>query len=754
MTDTLSLASQFINSTSGHIFLTGKAGTGKTTFLRNLSQSTHKQFLVVAPTGIAALNAKGVTIHSQFALPFGSFLPIKEAKGSKDAHPGFFTGYVLGRYHPLNNKRKQVLRNIDLLVIDEVSMLRADILDAIDYRLKSAKGNYQQPFGGVQLLLIGDLYQLPPIVRDKEWEHLREHYASMHFFESVALKQAGYTYIELDKIFRQQDEVFISLLNNLRNNCCTAADIERLNSHFRPEVAADNSIITLCTHNHQADRINQQSLEELKGKVFSYKAEVEGDFPENMYPINLNLELKVGARVMFVKNDTLENRFVNGKLAEVTKLTKDAITVVLDGEKSDFEVVPMEWKNIRYVINETTKELEEETAGVFSHFPIKLAWAITVHKSQGLTFDKAMVDVGQAFAPGQVYVALSRLRSLEGLVLRTRINTNAISSDGVVVRYSQTKLNQEDLPDKLRAEQVIYLRETLRKTFDFEAIINQIDEAERENSGTMTFEDPEMQVALTALGAKFQGEKENGQKFQGQIAWLLHEQNHELLRERIEKGSNYYLNFLNDCQYDLLLHMEEVKLFSKTKTYVSALEDIDQTLTHKISDLLKAGLLTQSILTGVEVPPFKEIEARRKTTRLAQYEKIKAWMEENPRKASTKTGKVKQEKKTPTKGDTYRITFDLLNKGMSLEAVATERKMALSTIETHASKGIAAGELDIFTFMNKEELEEISAAFLALKAPVSGLSEVFTTFGGKYNYGRLRMVQSHLKREEKADQDE
>ncbi|MEM9052780.1 MAG: AAA family ATPase, partial [Bacteroidota bacterium] len=317
-----SIAAEFLNSTSQHVFLTGKAGTGKTTFLKSLREKTHKRFIVVAPTGIAALNAGGVTIHSQFLLPLGSYLPDESVQA--DWGP-FFNNSILARKNPLNSERKKVLREIDLLVIDEVSMLRADILDALDYRLKAARGEYRRPFGGVQLLLIGDLFQLPPIVKDREWSVLHRFYSSIHFFESIALKQSNFVYLELDKVFRQEEEGFIQILNRLRTNRITSEDIDELNKHY--DKKPPENAITLCTHNKQADEINAKQLETLSGKTYSYASKIDGDFPENLYPLSEELELKVGARVMFIKNDTVDNLFYNGKLATVTQLRSDSIQV-------------------------------------------------------------------------------------------------------------------------------------------------------------------------------------------------------------------------------------------------------------------------------------------------------------------------------------------------------------------------------------------------------------------------------------------
>ncbi|HSF54711.1 MAG TPA: AAA family ATPase, partial [Algoriphagus sp.] len=476
-TDRLELAAKFINNTSAPIFLTGKAGTGKTTFLRDLSRLTHKNFVIVAPTGIAALNARGVTIHSQFLLPFGSFLPTREAEGNFTDQFGFFTQQTLARKHPLNQFRRNVLKAIDLLVIDEVSMLRADILDAIDYRMRSVKRNYKVPFGGIQVLLIGDLYQLPPVVKDQEWAVLSRFYNSMHFFEAKALQNSGMIYLELDKIFRQSDDVFIRILNNLRDNRATPDDVRILNQHFKTldEIRDLPPTITLTTHNYKADELNLRELRSLGNPSFFYEAEVERDFPETLFPLPKSIELKVGARIMFIKNDSSGNSsYFNGKLATVIKLAKDEVIVELDDSNEEFVLRKELWENKKYRINPDTKELEEEVIGAFTQYPIKLAWAVTVHKSQGLTFDRAIIDVGQAFAPGQVYVALSRLRSLDGLILRTRVQSEVIYSDPKVVDFTHGGGQQKDLNELLTQNQANYLNQLIQETFEFDSLIRSL----------------------------------------------------------------------------------------------------------------------------------------------------------------------------------------------------------------------------------------------------------------------------------------
>lgn len=741
-TDRISLAAQFVNSTDSHIFLTGKAGTGKTTFLHNLAAATHKKFLIVAPTGIAALNAGGVTIHSQFLLPFGMFHPDQTSWNGVEPKGPFYTPHALARKHPLNSLRKQVLRDIDLLVIDEVSMLRADLLDAIDYRMKSVKGNFRRSFGGVQLLMVGDLYQLPPIVKDHEWGILREHYKSAHFFESQALKRDGFTYIELDKIFRQQDDKFIHILNNLRNNVCTEQDLLELNTHYKEEELENKEeTITITTHNNLADRLNQKALQNLSSKSFFYKAKIDGDFPERLYPIPETMELKEGAQVMFVKNDTQEKRYFNGKLATISKLNKNNISVIMAGEKEEYSIEPYTWENKKYSIN-SQKELEEDIVGTFIQFPIKLAWAITVHKSQGLTFESAIIDVGRAFAPGQVYVALSRLRSLNGLTLRTKIHESVISSDEEVVRFTGSKEEQEPLHQSLKQRQAIYLRNLLLQCFDYSEIIKQIEYIQDKAGQKIEFEDPEMQHALNNLNGKFIGESKNTRRFQNQIKELLSTSNGNKLQERIKKGSDYYLNFLYSCLKDLLLHLEETEQFSRIKTYQNALAELDQMINKNISALQKATYITQCIFNEQEITRNEGLIEERRKKRQEIRAEITEHIKANPKNSSTKTGRKR--KKGKEKGATFQETFKLVKKGLNIEEIAKERALVVGTIESHFSRGIASGDLQILELMDEEELKEIEVLFP--EETQKPLSEIYNAANGKYSYGKLRMVQAHLDR--------
>lgn len=458
----IALAWQFIENTGTHLFLTGKAGTGKTTFLRKLKAESPKRMIILAPTGIAAINAGGVTIHSFFQVPFAPYVP--ESSFSADGKASYRFRY--------GKEKINIIRSIDLLVIDEISMVRADLLDSVDAVLRKFRDR-SKPFGGVQLLMIGDLQQLPPVVKDDEWQMLHKYYDTPYFFSSQALKQTEYCTIELKKVYRQNDGAFLELLNRIRENHCDRQVLEALNRRYIPNFEPDKEegYIRLVTHNYQAQRINDHELEELPGRSYAFRAKIDGKFPEYSYPTDEVLELKRGAQVMFVKNDTSgEHRYYNGMIGEVMAVSANGIEVCSKESDAVFLLQEEEWTNAKYVLDEETKEITEDIEGTFRQYPLKLAWAITIHKSQGLTFEHAVIDASASFAHGQAYVALSRCKTLEGMVLSAPFSAKAIITDDAVDTFTIEARRNEPDEKRFRSLQQTYYLELLSGLFDFQPI--------------------------------------------------------------------------------------------------------------------------------------------------------------------------------------------------------------------------------------------------------------------------------------------
>ena len=476
----LEMAFNFVQYTNRNVFLTGKAGTGKTTFLHNLKNVSPKRMIVVAPTGVAAINAGGVTIHSFFQLPFGPFIPAQNDDESKENR----------NIQKFTREKINIIRSMDLLVIDEISMVRADVLDAIEDVLRRLK-NKHKPFGGIQLLMIGDIQQLAPVIKDDEWAILKQWYQSIYFFGSRALMMTQYVSIELKHIYRQKDFVFIDLLNRIRDNRIDEGLLNELNRRYDPDFAKNtpDGYIILTTHNHQAKSINERKLSQIDDKEYCFKAATQGDFPEYSYPTDNELVLKEGAQVMFVKNDTSrEKLFYNGKIGIIEKIYKDSIRVKCPGDEDSITVVLAEWQNLKYSINDTTEEILEDVVGTFIQYPLKLAWAITIHKSQGLTFEKAIIDASAAFAHGQVYVALSRLKSLEGLVLSSRLTARSIISDTKVRNFSLEVSENQPGMEEFEKSQYDYQKELVLELFDFNQIARQLNYCLKlyvENAGSL-----------------------------------------------------------------------------------------------------------------------------------------------------------------------------------------------------------------------------------------------------------------------------
>ena len=564
----LEFVEELVLYTDAHIFLTGKAGTGKTTFLKNLPLKTYKRMVVVAPTGVAAINAGGQTIHSFFQLPFGPQLPENALKktvfppiDSRGNDMGGKAKSLAAQLQKLNKKKINLIRSLDLLIIDEISMVRADVLDAIDAVLRRVRRS-QKPFGGLQLLMIGDVHQLAPVAKPEEWEVLSPYYDTPYFFGSQVLKKTPYVCVELEHIYRQHDEDFITLLNKVRNNQMDADCVRLLNSRFKPNfIAHDNEgYITLTTHNYQADQINETKLAAIEAKPLVFKAVVRGTFPENTYPTKEELVLKVGAQVMFVKNDpNPEKAFYNGKIGRLVGYNEDECTVTVESEGERIVVPKLTWQNMEYAINAENQDIEEKEIGSFTQIPLRLAWAVTIHKSQGLTFDKVIVDAGQAFAHGQVYVALSRCTSLEGLVLKTPIASNALVNDFSVNRFVDALPEREPTQEKVDQLRHDYELETMLELIDFESIYKDFGKLMKVIYDNDTlFERSLIQDLSQRRNRIFEELCQIGNKFESQIQ-KLHSQapsceQNPLLQERLTKGVAYFdehLKAITEGLFDL-----------------------------------------------------------------------------------------------------------------------------------------------------------------------------------------------------------
>ncbi|HEY6975550.1 MAG TPA: helix-turn-helix domain-containing protein [Chitinophagaceae bacterium] len=537
-------AADCINYSNRSVFLTGKAGTGKTTFLKYIKEHIQKQTVVLAPTGVAAINAGGVTIHSFFQLPLGPFVPGSVNGFTNNSSEITDKHHLLGRLR-YDKEKIQLLQNLELLIIDEISMVRCDVLDAIDIILKHFRYRHHEPFGGVQMLLIGDMYQLPPVAVQEELKILSAFYNSPYFFDSLVMQQYPPLHIELEKIYRQSDPQFISVLNKIRNNKMDHEAMQLLHTHynrgFQPQ--KEQGYITLATHNYLADNINAKELQTLPGDLFSFKATIEGEFSEKSYPAEELLQLKHGAQVMFLKNDMEKvRRYFNGKIGIVEKIEDEKIFVRCANEKP-IEVKKYKWENIRYSLNKTTWQLEEKVIGSFEQYPLRLAWAITIHKSQGLTFEKAVIDAGAAFACGQVYVALSRCTSLQGMILRSPITHNALFTDERINRFAKNKNNTDQLPNELKEAKHRYQQTLLVNLFDFSRIVKMCEQFLTHTEEHKSSFNPETIPWVQNIFCKTEALQTVAQKFQPQLEQLSQQQLPEenaLLQQRVNAAAQYF----------------------------------------------------------------------------------------------------------------------------------------------------------------------------------------------------------------------
>lgn len=599
-TEAFDLAWKFVTETHQNIFLTGKAGTGKTTFLKYLRSHSPKNMVVAAPTGVAAINAGGVTLHSLFQLPFGPFIPSIGATGE------YTNAKKLLSTIRLHKEKLRLLRNMELLIIDEASMVACYIVDAIDTILRSVRRN-SAPFGGVQVLFIGDLHQLPPVVKRDEWDILREYYSSVFFFDSLVLRQHVPVMIELQKIFRQKDEDFIGVLNGLRSNSLRPQDLDLLNSRldtaFLEKKESEEGYIILTTHNQQADDVNYRRLNRLTTKSSFYTASIEGDFPEKAYPAEEKLELKIGAQVMFLRNDQEGKRYFNGKIGTITDMEQDSVYVSCEGDDKEIEVERIVWKNLSYKVNPATNEVKEEELGSFTQFPLRLAWAITIHKSQGLTFDKLVVDAENAFASGQVYVALSRCRSLGGLVLTSPVNRQFLGASRDLQEWKEKHHKENELPERLQSSRLEFIRSELNAIFDWRAAGYQVRQLKNELSILRDKLPENVQAWGTEISSRFVAMDEISKKFLNQLSNLAGEnpdpESNEALQERLKSAAEYFIPLLSEWQEEIMKHPVQLDTRKESREIDTTLEEItsfSQTILHRL-DFCKKGFSLEGYLS-------------------------------------------------------------------------------------------------------------------------------------------------------------
>ncbi len=708
---------KYANQTNQSIFLTGKAGTGKTTLLRQLVASTHKNVAVVAPTGIAALNAKGVTIHSFFLLPFATFVP---DDNFVDDHVRTENRRTLKRHFKLNNERKKIVQSLELLIVDEVSMLRADVLDAMDFMLRFVRRN-NKPFGGVQLIFIGDLLQLPPVVKAEEWGVLQKFYAGAYFFNAQVLQQHPPVYIELDKVFRQTDHTFLEVLNAIRDNTITPKHLAVLQNHVDAnfDIKKNKDTLVLTTHNRKADKINADALQAIKAKTYTFEADIVEDFPERLYPMEHQLQLKKGAKVMFIKNDlSFDKKYYNGKIGVVTDINPSEIKVHFPEEKTNIDVDKYEWQNIRYSINKNTKEIEETVLGTFTQYPLRLAWAITVHKSQGLTFERAAVDLKQVFASGQLYVALSRLRSLNGLILLDNINQSLLIPNHEVIDYAKNKPDETQLAQYFNHFSAQYLYENLMQAFswnDFQLGWKKWMDELLFNPGSKTkkqyasWADNQYKTIadLVLNGAKFTK--------QLQIKFAENPSSLDYIQQRVFKAYDYFFPRWDALYFDLLHNLQLSKRQKGMKALTSDLSDLDDQLLTILLRLQKINLWMKALSQDMNIDKESLSLTDSEQIRLNHLAEIQQIIGKNYLKFEQDDEDVWDDKPTKKpkkeKKSTVEITFELWQQNLSIDEIAQERKLTKSTIFGHFSKLIEAGKVSVHDLLPADMVAKMEMVY-------------------------------------------
>ena len=722
------MATSFVNQTSCNIFLTGKAGSGKTTFLQNITKLGVKNNVVVAPTGVAAINAGGVTIHSFFQLPIGIYVPETWQPEFQHFAQAVYTPSTLLKKIRINKQKRKLMQQLELLIIDEVSMVRADIMDAVDMVLRFIRKNYKQAFGGVQILLIGDLYQLPPVVPEQDKQLISRYYDSPYFFSARVIQKSPPVILELKKIFRQKDKEFLDLLSKIRHNQISETDLKRLNSSYNPNFKppASENYITLCSHHYKANVINERELKQLPGRLYQFNASVEGEFNESAAPTDKTLFLKKGAQIMFIKNDTGEKkRYYNGKIGLISEIDEEEITVYFPEDKRTIFLEKEAWRNIRYTYDNTTNSIIEKELGTFHQYPIRLAWAITIHKSQGLTFRHAIVDAGDSFTSGQVYVALSRLKSMDGLILLTPIQKESILND-LEVQDQLIPQNQIQLQALLELEQKNFLTTILLNSMNWEAFINKFREfADEYKEKQISHREEAIQMVNDCI-EKGEELKNVARKFHKQVSKLLAAGNKEfpLLSERMQAAYLYFSRNLKDgIEIKISEHYKQMRKRTRMRKYLQALQGLEQAVMLKTREIKQARDLTMGLKKGEKI-----------STLLSNFNE--------QQKKLTLEPKNNIVPKKPQRGDSRKISFEMYQQGKSIEKIAFERMLSPGTIESHLLYFISEGRLDVHALVSKEKYDCLLPKLI--ERSTETLSKIKSQLGNKYTYNEIRAVLNQI----------
>jgi len=731
-----------VQFTSTNIFLTGKAGTGKTTLLKTLTEQTHKRFAILAPTGVAAINAGGNTIHSFFQLHPHTFLPygnFPENASVKTENP-----HSLSRNIRLRQDKINVLKSLDLLVIDEVSMVRCDLLDAVDTVLRRYRGN-TEPFGGVQLLLIGDLYQLPPVVKDEEARMLKTCYPSFYFFESQALKRAGYTAVELRHVYRQADPVFVDLLNEIRYGKLSPAATGLLNNRLVDEPTDPEGYITLTTHVYKADQMNSSRLASLPGKEMNFKAIVEGEFNEQSFPADGLLRLKKNAQVMFVKNNREQNYF-NGKIGWVESYDSQEESILVRCEKDEKIRVSREtWKNVQYTFNKDKNSVQEDQKGEFSQFPLRLAWAITIHKSQGLTFDKAIIDAGNAFAPGQVYVALSRCRNLEGIILKSRFSQREIQGDLAIDDFHSAIGSDEDFYKDLPAAQIAYLGNRMLVSLKFpwlRAAVRNFQEAifpylkvidDREAEKIREWEQQMQHIITTA--------DQYIPQIEQMLLLLSAGEIRQALIERFGRASVYFRQQLTDNFIKPLISIcYQLSKIKGTKTALTEIAASEVRFREGLRELIAA----EELLFAFPESSVLSIKKSMNEKLQLAYRQLDTHEASETRSHVNADSNGKKKKKKEVTGHTFNVSLELFRQGKTLTEIAFERELKPATIVSHLCRFISKGILNVHELVPAERAQLVIEEMDKIPEGTPGR---FTTLAEKFTNEEISFVNASRKLE-------